>query len=186
MNSIKQVLCAASLATTAFVPAVAQAQSAVISQRSISFAAALEAAKTGLEACQKGGYVVTVTVLGRHGRTLVVLSDDNANPHTIENSFRKAYTSLTFRRPSGEFGKAQAALPAPHGAMVLLVKPQFEAGRDDVGRGGIVRDPAVHARVIDEVTAAAAAVGLKRLGLEPSPIEGAEGNREFLLCLALV
>ena len=132
MNSIKQVLCAASLATTAFVPAVAQAQSAVISQRSISFAAALEAAKTGLEACQKGGYVVTVTVLGRHGRTLVVLSDDNANPHTIENSFRKAYTSLTFRRPSGEFGKAQAALPAPHGAMVLQNITSAEIGRAHV------------------------------------------------------
>lgn len=76
-------------------------------------------------------------------------------------------------------------LVAPGGRVVALVKPQFEAGRDDVGKGGIVRDPAVHARVIDEVTAAAAAVGLKRLGLEPSPIEGAEGNREFLLCLAL-
>ena len=77
------------------------------------------------------------------------------------------------------------ALLEPAGRVVALVKPQFEAGREDVGKGGIVRDPAVHARVIDEVTAAAAAVGLKRLGLEPSPIEGAEGNREFLLCLAL-
>lgn len=76
-------------------------------------------------------------------------------------------------------------LLAPDGRVVALVKPQFEAGRDDVGKGGIVRDPAIHARVVDEVTRAAAAVGLKRLGLEPSPIEGAEGNKEFLLCLAL-
>ncbi len=76
-------------------------------------------------------------------------------------------------------------LLARTGRVVALVKPQFEAGRDDVGKGGIVRDPAIHARVIDEVTAAAGAVGLKRLGLEPSPIEGAEGNREFLLCLGL-
>jgi len=68
---------------------------------------------------------------------------------------------------------------------VALVKPQFEAGRDDVGKGGIVRDPAVHARVIEDVTRAAGEVGLKRVGLAPSPIEGAEGNREFLLCLAL-
>lgn len=77
------------------------------------------------------------------------------------------------------------ALLKPAGRVVALVKPQFEAGRDDVGKGGIVRDPAIHARVVAEVTAAAAEVGLKRLGLEPSPIEGAEGNREFLLCLAL-
>ncbi|MBP8274267.1 MAG: TlyA family RNA methyltransferase, partial [Acidobacteria bacterium] len=65
------------------------------------------------------------------------------------------------------------------------VKPQFEAGRDEVGKGGIVRDPETHTRVVADVTRAAAAVGLKRLGLEPSPIEGAEGNKEFLLCLAL-
>jgi len=77
------------------------------------------------------------------------------------------------------------ALLKPSARVVALVKPQFEAGRDDVGKGGIVRDPEIHARVVAEVTAAAAEVGLKRLGLEPSPIEGAEGNREFLLCLAL-
>ena len=71
-----------------------------------------------------------------------------------------------------------------HGRVVALVKPQFEAGRSDVGAGGIVRDPAVHDRVIDQVTAAAVRVGLERLGLEPSPITGAEGNREFLMLLA--
>jgi 23S rRNA (cytidine1920-2'-O)/16S rRNA (cytidine1409-2'-O)-methyltransferase len=69
------------------------------------------------------------------------------------------------------------------GRVVALVKPQFEAGKDDVGPGGIVRDPAVHDRVIENVTAAAVRVGLGRLGLEPSPITGAEGNREFLMLL---
>jgi 23S rRNA (cytidine1920-2'-O)/16S rRNA (cytidine1409-2'-O)-methyltransferase len=68
------------------------------------------------------------------------------------------------------------------GRLVTLIKPQFEAGRHDVGPGGIVRDEAVHARVIADVTSAAAAVGLERIGLETSPIEGAEGNREFLAC----
>jgi 23S rRNA (cytidine1920-2'-O)/16S rRNA (cytidine1409-2'-O)-methyltransferase len=67
--------------------------------------------------------------------------------------------------------------------IVALVKPQFEAGRDDVRKGGLVVDPEVHARVIDEVTAAAAEVGLKRHGLVDSPITGAEGNQEFLLHL---
>ena len=68
-------------------------------------------------------------------------------------------------------------------AVIALVKPQFEAGRAEVGKGGIVRDAAVHARVVDEVAAAAHQVGLARAGLTPSPIEGAEGNREFLLLL---
>ena len=77
------------------------------------------------------------------------------------------------------------ALLDPEGSVVALVKPQFEAGRDDVESGGIVRDPAVHARVIDEVTQAAAAAGLIRRGLTPSPITGAEGNQEFLLWLSL-
>lgn len=76
------------------------------------------------------------------------------------------------------------ALLAPGGRTVVLVKPQFEAGRHDVGTGGIVRDPAVHARVLEEVTAAAHQVGLVRLAMEPSPIEGAEGNREFFLLLS--
>jgi 23S rRNA (cytidine1920-2'-O)/16S rRNA (cytidine1409-2'-O)-methyltransferase len=67
--------------------------------------------------------------------------------------------------------------------VVALVKPQFEAGREEVGRKGIVRDPAVHERVVERVTAAAAGLGLSRAGLTPSPITGAEGNVEFLLHL---
>lgn len=73
---------------------------------------------------------------------------------------------------------------ARHGRLIALVKPQFEAGRADVGTGGIVRDPEVHGRVVEQVAAAAHQVGLVRLGLEPSPITGAEGNREFLMLLA--
>ena len=74
-------------------------------------------------------------------------------------------------------------LIAPGSHIVVLVKPQFEAGRGDVGKGGLVQDPNVHARVIANVTMAAAEVGLKRLGLIDSPITGAEGNKEFLLHL---
>lgn len=74
-------------------------------------------------------------------------------------------------------------LLAPGGDVVVLVKPQFEAGPHEVGRGGVVRDPRVHERVLAEVTAAAVQVGFRRLGLEPSPLPGAEGNREFFLHL---
>jgi len=75
------------------------------------------------------------------------------------------------------------ALLAPQADVVALVKPQFEAGRDDVRRGGLVKDPAIHDRVVAEVTAYAAEVGLTRAGLLESPITGAEGNREFLMHL---
>ncbi len=65
--------------------------------------------------------------------------------------------------------------------VIALVKPQFEAGRREVGRKGVVRDERVHARVVAEVTAAADRVGLARVGETVSPIPGAEGNREYFL-----
>ncbi|HEV3486251.1 MAG TPA: SAM-dependent methyltransferase, partial [Vicinamibacterales bacterium] len=74
-------------------------------------------------------------------------------------------------------------LLSPDADIVALVKPQFEAGRAEVGKGGIVRDPLVQARTVEDVTAAALALGLRRAGLTESPIEGMEGNREFLLHL---
>ena len=63
---------------------------------------------------------------------------------------------------------------------VVLVKPQFEAGRAEVGKGGVVRAPEVHARVVAAVEAALGASGLEVLGTVPSPILGPAGNREFL------
>ena len=74
-------------------------------------------------------------------------------------------------------------LLAPEGDVVALVKPQFEAGRGEVGKGGIVRDPDVHARVVEDITRAADTLGLRRFGMVESPIAGMEGNREFLLHL---
>jgi 23S rRNA (cytidine1920-2'-O)/16S rRNA (cytidine1409-2'-O)-methyltransferase len=68
------------------------------------------------------------------------------------------------------------------GDLIPLVKPQFEAGRGETS-GGVVRDPAVHERVLREVTDAAVALGLEAVGSIPSPILGPEGNREFLLHL---
>jgi 23S rRNA (cytidine1920-2'-O)/16S rRNA (cytidine1409-2'-O)-methyltransferase len=69
------------------------------------------------------------------------------------------------------------------GDAVALVKPQFEAGRREVGKGGIVRDVLVQSRVVEEIAAAADALGLTRAGMAESPIAGREGNREFLLHL---
>jgi 23S rRNA (cytidine1920-2'-O)/16S rRNA (cytidine1409-2'-O)-methyltransferase len=64
--------------------------------------------------------------------------------------------------------------------MVALIKPQFEAGRDRVGKKGVVRDPGVHRAVLLEVLGFAAAMGLETLGLIRSPLLGPAGNVEFL------
>jgi 23S rRNA (cytidine1920-2'-O)/16S rRNA (cytidine1409-2'-O)-methyltransferase len=69
----------------------------------------------------------------------------------------------------------------PQGKAILLVKPQFEAGRAEVGKGGVVRDEAVHARVCQEAETWIASRGWRVLGTVPSPITGPEGNVEFLL-----
>ena len=69
--------------------------------------------------------------------------------------------------------------------VIALVKPQFEAGRADVGKGGIVRNADVQSRVVNEVTAAAVQLGFVSAGTIESPITGMEGNREFLLHLRL-
>ena len=67
--------------------------------------------------------------------------------------------------------------------IVALVKPQFEAGRDQVGKGGVITDPAVHEAVVEKAVKDAADAGLRRVAMTPSPILGATGNREFFLHL---
>ncbi|MDH7795919.1 MULTISPECIES: heme-binding protein [unclassified Beijerinckia] len=126
----------------------AQAQtSTLISQRNLSFDAALQAATTALETCRKNGFRVTVTVLDRSGRTRVVLHDDNVSPHTLENSLRKAYTALTFRIPSGDMGKRIAANPTATSPLLLdkVTSAQgalpIKAGNDIVGSIGVSGAP---------------------------------------------
>jgi 23S rRNA (cytidine1920-2'-O)/16S rRNA (cytidine1409-2'-O)-methyltransferase len=69
----------------------------------------------------------------------------------------------------------------PCGRLAALIKPQFEAGREEVGKGGVVRDPTVHARVCDEVAAWLRGRGWRVEGIAQSPITGPEGNVEFLI-----
>jgi 23S rRNA (cytidine1920-2'-O)/16S rRNA (cytidine1409-2'-O)-methyltransferase len=74
---------------------------------------------------------------------------------------------------------------APNARLLALIKPQFEAGRDEVGKGGVVRDPAVHSRVCDDVVAWLTGLGWVVAGVTQSPITGPEGNVEFLVGAAL-
>lgn len=67
-----------------------------------------------------------------------------------------------------------------NGRIIVLIKPQFEVGKGEVGKGGVVRDPEKHDRVVREVNEFARAIGMTPAGLIESPILGAEGNKEFL------
>jgi 23S rRNA (cytidine1920-2'-O)/16S rRNA (cytidine1409-2'-O)-methyltransferase len=76
---------------------------------------------------------------------------------------------------------APLRLVKPGAKLVALIKPQFEAGREEVGKGGVVRDPAVHERVCAEARTWVESQGWTVIGITPSPITGPEGNVEFLL-----
>ena len=75
------------------------------------------------------------------------------------------------------------ALLTPDGEIVALIKPQFEAGREQVGKKGVVRDKAVHLEVVEKILDYAASIGFQILNLEFSPIKGPEGNIEYLVHL---
>lgn len=115
-QSCSGLLLAAALAA---LPGAAGAQGTV-NERTLSLNAAIELATVALEACRKHGSQVTITVLDHAGRTKVVLREDGSNPHSVEHSYRKAYTALTYRMPSGEYGKrATGSFPASHGVLHL-------------------------------------------------------------------
>ena len=160
-NTTTSILLAAILASGC---AIAQTPPAagLVTERSISLGAAMELATAGLERCRADGYKVTVTVLNRHARTAVVLSDDGVNPHTVENSMRKAYTAFTTRSPSGEMAKRTQ--PGLAGFMLLdritSIEgglPIFSASKELVGAIGISGAPG------GEKDAACAQAGLDRI-----------------------
>jgi len=80
---------------------------------------------------------------------------------------------------------AAAACARPGAVFLVLVKPQFELTRRQVGKGGIVRDPALHREAVEKIRRAAAALGLEEIEVRESRLPGAEGNREFFLRAAL-
>jgi uncharacterized protein GlcG (DUF336 family) len=137
-----------SLAAVALIAATcsASAQNAgIITQRGLSVNAAIELAQAALERCRADGFKVTITVLNHHATTSVVLSEDGVNPHTVENSMRKAYTAFTTRTPTVEMAKR--AQPGLAGFMLLdKISPldgalPIFAGKDLVGAVGISGAP---------------------------------------------
>jgi len=122
------------------------AQAQLLAHKDLSLATALAIATTAADTCRGQGYRVSVTVVGRTGEVVVQLRGDDASPHTIENSFRKAYTARTFRIPSGEF--AQRVKENPTTGQVHLTNIianqgalPIKAGDETIGAVGVSGSP---------------------------------------------
>jgi 23S rRNA (cytidine1920-2'-O)/16S rRNA (cytidine1409-2'-O)-methyltransferase len=101
------------------------------------------------------------------------------NPNDFQEKFPLAVMDVSFISAT-KIMPALVPLLAETGLLIILIKPQFEVGRGEVGKGGIVREPDKHARVIEEVNSAAKELGLHVRNVIESPIRGADGNIEFL------
>src|SRR5215813_9370292 len=140
----KLPLAAMAVASTVALALAAPASAQLLSHKDISASIAMTIIETTLETCQANGYKVSVTVVGRNGEIIAQVRGDNTGPHTIENSFRKAYTARTFRAPSG--------------AMVDRVKADPTLGLIHL-TNVIANQGALPIKVGDEVIGAAGASG---------------------------
>jgi len=120
----------------------------LVTERTLSLDAALEAASAALAHCRKDGTPVTVTVLDHAGRTKVVLRDDGTRQYSVEHSYRKANTALSYRTSSAEYGKRAAAnFPASAGPLNLPNMTTsggglpIRAGKTVVGAIGVSGSP---------------------------------------------
>jgi 23S rRNA (cytidine1920-2'-O)/16S rRNA (cytidine1409-2'-O)-methyltransferase len=100
-------------------------------------------------------------------------------PDDFDSSFELIVMDVSFISVT-KIIPALVPLLADSGKLIVLIKPQFEVGKGEVGKGGIVREPEKHERVVSEVNDLAESVGLRSGGVIDSPILGAEGNKEFL------
>lgn len=114
-------------------------------------------------------------VTSREGTDIRALAAGSLDPRPDLASVDVSFISLRLVLP------AMPPLLAPGAQIAALIKPQFEAGRERVGRGGIVRDAAIHEEVCAAIRHHLEAMGATILGLVPSPIEGGDGNVEFLI-----
>ncbi len=134
------------LAGIGLIASATPASAQLLNHKDLSLATALTIATTAAETCKGQGYRVSATVVGRNGEIIVQLRGDDSGPHTIENSQRKAYTSRTFRIPSGEFVQRVKDNPTT-GAVHLtgIVAAQgalpIKIGEEVIGAAGVSGAP---------------------------------------------
>ena len=140
----------------------APAGAQLLSHKDISAAMAITIVQTTIETCKTNGYAVSATVVGRNGEILAQARGDNTGPHTIENSFRKAYTARTFRSPSGTLVdrlKADPSLGLIHltnvianqGALPIKIGDEVIGAAGASGAPGGDKDEACVKAAIDKV-----------------------------------
>jgi 23S rRNA (cytidine1920-2'-O)/16S rRNA (cytidine1409-2'-O)-methyltransferase len=141
---------------------------------------------------QRGALRVHAVDVGRgqlHARLradprVVVHERVNARQLNLPEPCGAAVADLSFISLKLVLPALVAALSPRDAWACVLVKPQFEAGRGEVGKGGVVKDPAVQARVVDEISEEMRRLGLRVLGSVESPVRGPAGNREYLVAAA--
>ena len=147
-------ICAAALSA----PAGAE----LLSHKDLSASIAITIVQTTIETCKANGYAVSATVVGRNGEIIAQVRGDNTGPHTIENSFRKAYTARTFRSPSGalvERVKADPTLGLIHltnvianqGALPIKLGDEVIGAAGASGAPGGEKDEACVKAALDKV-----------------------------------
>jgi uncharacterized protein GlcG (DUF336 family) len=143
------------LKSFSYVPS-SEAQPALVNQKALSDEAAFAVVHGALDKCHADGYRVSVTLLDSSGLVRIQVRGDGTGPHTFEHSHKKAYTALTFKRPSGETAKAWAAAATPPPVIEGTVAAQgglpIKAGTEIIGAIGVSGAPGGEK---DEVCAAA-------------------------------
>src|SRR5436190_23063070 len=138
------VACMAGITLAGAIGFPAHAQ--LLNQKAIPAAMAMTIAQVAIDTCKTNGYAVSVSVVGRTGEVILQVRGDGTGPHTVENSFKKAYTSRTFRSSSGDFAKRlkdNPQLPLIHLTNVIAAQGALPimVGEDVLGAVGVSGAP---------------------------------------------
>jgi uncharacterized protein GlcG (DUF336 family) len=140
-SGIRLAAIVVSLAAACVFAAPVTTPAQLLSHKDINAAIAMTIAEAAIETCKAQGYAVSATVVGRNGEIIVQVRGDNTPPHTMENSFRKAYTARTLRSPSGALAerlKADPNLPFIHLSNIIAFQGALpiKVGDEVIGAAG--------------------------------------------------
>jgi len=141
MSSSGLRLAAIAAASACICALTAPADAQLLDHKDLTASIAMTIAQTAIDTCKANGYAVSATVVGRNGEIILQVRGDNTPPHTMENSFRKAYTARTLRSPSGmlaERVKADPTLPFIHLSNIIAFQGALpiKVGDETIGAAG--------------------------------------------------
>ena len=165
MSNIVKQAAGIALASTLVFGVASQANAELLTHKDLSLAMATQIAVAAVEACKANGYAVSVHVLGREGQTIVAMRNESAGLATFENSMKKAYTSRTFSRSSGEFAEGVKGNPNAGALWLTNIVPTqgalpIKVGNETIGAIGVSGAPG------GEKDEACAKVGIEKVAAE--------------------